>query len=113
MEILQTIWTALTTPNEGLINIISIPLAFLDAYIGMIFFSACLNIKSSRKQKIIYVCTFSVLALIINMVLPNLYSTFDFMANFSNTYIKDICFKRYIIRSCCFGNNFMFRIYIF
>ena len=76
MEILQTIWTALTTPNEGLINIISIPLAFLDAYIGMIFFSACLNIKSSRKQKIIYVCTFSVLALIINMVLPNLYSTF-------------------------------------
>ena len=76
MEILQTIWTALTTPNEGLINIISIPLAFLDAYIGMIFFSTCLNIKSSRKQKIIYVCTFSVLALIINMVLPNLYSTF-------------------------------------
>ena len=42
----------------------------------MIFFSTCLNIKSSRKQKIIYVCTFSVLALIINMVLPNLYSTF-------------------------------------
>lgn len=76
MEILQTIWTALTTPNEGLINIISIPLTFLDAYIGMIFFSACLNIKSSRKQKIIYICTFSVLALIINMVLPNLYSTF-------------------------------------
>lgn len=51
MEILQTIWTALTTPNEGLINIISIPLAFLDIYIGMLLFTTLLNIKSTRKQK--------------------------------------------------------------
>ena len=59
MEILQTIWTALTTPNERLINIISIPLTFLDVYIGMIFFSACLNIKSSRKTKYtICMCVF-------------------------------------------------------
>ena len=58
MEILQTIWTALTTPNEGLINIISIPLAFLDIYIGMLLFTTLLNIKSTRKQKIIYICTF-------------------------------------------------------
>lgn len=79
MEILQTIWTALTTPNEGLINIISIPLAFLDIYIGMLLFTTLLNIKSTRKQKITYICTFSVLALILNMVLPNLYSTFACM----------------------------------
>ena len=76
MEILQTIWTALTTPNEGLINIISIPLTFLDVYIGMIFFSACLNIKSSRKQNILYVCVFSILAILSNLFLPHLHSTF-------------------------------------
>lgn len=76
MEILQTIWTALTTPNERLINIISIPLTFLDVYIGMIFFSACLNIKSSRKQNILYVCVFSILAILSNLFLPHLHSTF-------------------------------------
>ncbi len=38
MEIFQTIWTALTTPNEILTNLLSIPLAFLDAYVCVYFF---------------------------------------------------------------------------
>ena len=33
MEIFQTIWTALTTPNEILTKILSIPLGFLEAFI--------------------------------------------------------------------------------
>ena len=76
MEILQTIWTALTTPNEELIKIIFIPLTFLDAYMGMFLFSTLLNMQSSRKQKLIYVCSFAILANMLNFVLPAIYSTF-------------------------------------
>ena len=46
MEIFQSIWTALTTPNEFLTNILSIPLAFLDAFVCMILFTTILNITT-------------------------------------------------------------------
>ena len=80
MEFLQTIWTALTTPNEGLIKIIFIPLAFLDAYVGMTLFRTILNIETTKKQRIAYVLAFSIIGLIINFLFPNnLYATFAIM----------------------------------
>ena len=51
MEIFQTIWTALTTPNELLAKIMLIPLAFLEAFVSMLFFTTVLNIQTSKKQK--------------------------------------------------------------
>lgn len=75
MEFLQTIWTALTTPNEGLIKIIFIPLSFLEAFIGMLFFTTILNIKSTTHRKIIYILCISILSLISKYAFPNLYST--------------------------------------
>lgn len=42
MQILQTIWTALTTENEGLVNILNIPLSFIEAYISMVIFTTFL-----------------------------------------------------------------------
>ena len=44
MEILQTIWTALTTENQNLIKAISIPLGILEAIITMLLFTTILNI---------------------------------------------------------------------
>lgn len=75
MEFLQTIWTSLTTPNEGLIKIIFIPLSFLEAFIGMLFFTTILNIKSTTHRKIIYILCISILSLISKYAFPNLYST--------------------------------------
>ena len=75
MEFLQTIWTALTTPNEGLIKIIFIPLSFLEAFIGMLFFTTILNIKSTIHRKIIYILCISILSLISKYAFSNLYST--------------------------------------
>lgn len=79
MEILQTIMTALITPNEELFKIITLPLNFLDAYIGMIFFTSVLNISSTRKQKIFYVLSFSILGILINFILPSLIATITIM----------------------------------
>lgn len=75
MEFLQTIWTSLTTPNEGLIKIIFIPLSFLEAFIGMLFFTTILNIKSTTHRKIIYILCISILSLISKYAFSNLYST--------------------------------------
>lgn len=55
MEIFQTIWTALSTPNEGLIKIFSIPLTFIEITVSMLLFTTVLNIKSSKRRKLLYV----------------------------------------------------------
>ena len=70
MEILQTIWTALTTPNEGLVNILAIPFAFIDVYVCMIFFTTILNIETNKKQQITYIVIFSIIASI-NVILSS------------------------------------------
>lgn len=71
MEIFQTIWTALTTPNEILTNLLSIPLAFLDAYVCMLLFTTILNIPSTHKQRLIYVLAFGVFTNLINLTISN------------------------------------------
>jgi len=76
MEIFQTIWTALTTPNEGLIQLIFIPLSFLDAFVGMFLFTTVLNIDSTKKQKISYIIIYATIGLIINALVPEQYRIF-------------------------------------
>ena len=55
MNTIQTIWSALTSQNETLTNILFIPLTFLDIYIGMIYFTSILNIDTTRKRRIVKV----------------------------------------------------------
>lgn len=55
MEILSTIWTALTTPNEILIKCLGVPLIFIETTVTMLLFTSVLNIQASRKNKIIYI----------------------------------------------------------
>lgn len=76
MELLQTIWTALTTQNETLLNIIAIPLTFLDAYICMLFFTTILNIQTTTKKKLIYVLSFGLFGNILTLFIPASYKIF-------------------------------------
>ena len=76
MEILQTIWTALTTPNESLIRIIAIPFTFLDAFVCMLFFTNLLNIETTKKRKLIYVIVYALSGIIISFFIPSSYTIF-------------------------------------
>lgn len=67
MEFLNNIWTALTTPNAQLIDIISIPLTMLELYLTMELFISLLNIDSTKKQKIIYLAITIPLGLFCNL----------------------------------------------
>ena len=51
MELLNNIWNAISTPNEGLINIISIPANFIEVTFSLFLFSNLLNISSTFNKK--------------------------------------------------------------
>ena len=76
MEILQTIWNALTNENEMLVNILSIPLSFIEAFITTLLFTTILKIKSTKKQKALYVVIFAIIGLISQFIIPSPYNTF-------------------------------------
>ena len=76
MEIFQTIWTALTTPNEVLTNIIGIPTVFLEVFLSMLIFTTFFNINCSTKQKSIYVLLMGVTSIIARFLIPTPYGTY-------------------------------------
>lgn len=76
MNTLQTIWTALTTQNEMLFKIISIPLNYLDIFICMLYFTTLLNIKVTPKRKLIYVILYGTVATFITFTIKTSYSVF-------------------------------------
>ena len=76
MEILQTIWIALTTENEFIKKIIDIPLIFIEMAVSMLLFTTILNIEATKKQKILYVISLSIIGLITVWLIPLPYNTF-------------------------------------
>lgn len=82
MEIFQTIWTSLTTENEVITNLLGFPICFLDAFVVMLFFTTLLNIKATKKQKILYVVILSILAYTFRSLIPNPYGIILNMVTF-------------------------------
>ena len=76
MEILNNIWTALSTPNMDLLNIIFVPTAFIENFLILLLFIAILKINVSIKKKIIYTFIISVLSLITLFTIPNPFNVF-------------------------------------
>ena len=76
MNILQTVWSALTTPNEMLFKYITIFLSFIELYIGMLFFTTVLNIDTTKKSKLIFILVHGILNNIITFLMPTSYAVF-------------------------------------
>lgn len=76
MEILQTIWSALTTENEMLTKIVTSFLMFIELTISMLLFTSILKLSSTFKQKFLYVITLSLIGIITNWVIPVPFNTF-------------------------------------
>lgn len=120
MEIFQTIWTALTTENELLSNIVCIPAYFIDAIVNMLLFTTILNINVSKKSKIIYIFAITIVAFISRTFIPNPYGSFVNMITF--LLVVKFVFKTSILKCIlaefivlAFGSIlelFMFRFYL-
>lgn len=78
MEILNNIWTALSTPNEGLINIILIFACFIENILVMKLFSSLLNINFTKKKQFIYLFIMYIIILCDMYIIP---SPFNIFAN--------------------------------
>ena len=76
MNILQTIWSALTTQNELIIRIQGIPICYLDAYVVMLFFTTVLNISVTNKRKLAYVLILGTISNILTFVISTSYTVF-------------------------------------
>ena len=76
MEILNNLWVAISTPNESLLNILSIPLFFVEVFIVMHLFLTIMNINATKKQKLIYLLTASCISFVTNMFIPSPYCLF-------------------------------------
>lgn len=96
MELLSNIWNALTTPNECLISILSIPFTVIEIVFSVLLFSSLLNIKSSKKQKLIYIAFISFVSIISNYFIPtpfNLIINYIFMVIFIHLLFKTNIFQ--------------------
>lgn len=76
MEILNNLWLAISTPNEALLNVITIPLFFVETYLVMSLFVALVNIKPTIRQKIMYILLISLASIITIHVVPNPFNIF-------------------------------------
>ncbi len=97
MEIFQTIWMALTTPNEGLINILSIPLTIIELTVQILFSTTVLGIKFTRRQLLIYIFSMSFISILSNS--PILYNISKFINVIMCPILVILIFKTSILKA--------------
>ena len=97
MELLNNIWTALTTPNETLMNIILVPGTIIEAFLSLLIFTTLLRINSSNKQKFLYVFFSCIISFITTTFVPSpINSIFNYICIFTFIYI---IFKKSFLKS--------------
>ena len=94
MEILQTIWTALTTENEAIIPFIGIPFVYIEAALTIFLSIALLNLNISKKNIFLYIIIIptisnftslmfsDTLRVIVNLLVTPLFAVFVLKLNF-------------------------------
>lgn len=97
MNIFQTVWSALTTQNEMLIKILSIPLTFLEVYVGMLFFTTVLDIESSKKSRLLFTLVYVIIASILVFIFSN--SSYVFINIFLMPILAFFFLKTTVIKS--------------
>lgn len=70
MEILNNIWTSLSTENETLMTFLSVPLIMVEAYISLLLFTTFLKIAYTKKQKYFYILAVGIVGIISMNLIP-------------------------------------------
>lgn len=76
MEILQTIWTALTNENELVLILTGIPMIFIEITVTLLLFTQILNIHYNKKSSIIYILSNFCIVLLSTYCIPQPFNTF-------------------------------------
>lgn len=70
MELLNNIWNALTTPNEMLTSLLTIPLFFIENLLILYLILSIFKLEITRKMKILYVIVSSLIGIFSNFLIP-------------------------------------------
>ena len=76
MEILNNIWMALSTPNEGLTNILVIFMGIFENFLHMSLFIAIFKIKNNTSKKILFVVLVTIISIVTMYAIPNPFNVF-------------------------------------
>ena len=68
---METIISALTTQNQGLINILLVPISFVDSTMILLIFTVILNIKADKKQHLLFICINTLISLVSKIFFAN------------------------------------------
>ena len=95
MKIFNSIWNALSTPNEGLLNILLIPANVIEAIVTMYLFINIIGLNSTKKQKIEFIICICIVSNITMFLIPN---PFNILINY---------LMMVILTYLIFKNNFL------
>ena len=83
MEILNNIWNILTTEQEVIVDLFSIPCTFIESYIFMCLFTSILRIPCTKEQKLKFTCIFAIICTLAYYFIPApFYSILDYIIMF-------------------------------
>lgn len=119
MEIIQTMWNAITTPNEIAMSILYFPLSFTDTFVNMLLFTTLLNITAPRKNKLFYIIIVGLIASISRIFIPDPYGIFINMISvillikfiFKTTFLKALLSEFIVIALSSVLELFIFKFY--
>ena len=84
MDVLNSIWSLLTTENEMLTKIVTAPTVVIEAWLLFKLSTSILKIKYTKTQKVIYICLLSLNSLLTEFIIP---SPYNFFVNYLIIYI--------------------------
>ena len=83
-EFWNNIWIAISTPNEGLVKLLSIPLFFIEIPLILYLITTIFNLKLSKKQKIIFLASNIIIGIINLYFIPN---PFNIIINYLTLFV--------------------------
>ncbi len=85
MDFLNSLWIAISNPNEVLIKVLSVPMIiFLEAPISFYIINNLLNLGASKRQKILYIIASSLMCLLSGFIIP---SPFNIVFNYIGSFL--------------------------
>ena len=97
MEIFSNVWNILTTENEMVTKIFTIPTIPIEAWLGLLIIISILKIDISKKQKFLYVFFLTIISLITKFIVP---SPYNIIFNYLCMYVEiKLIFKTNIVKT--------------
>ena len=110
MEIFNTIWMAISTPNEGLVNLIVFFGIFIENFLFLKLLLTLLETTYTRKQQFFCILLMSIVSIINMQILPN---PFNLALNYFGTVIITyLVFKTSLLKTsiCVILSGILFNI---